>query len=64
MKKRAKQNSVNCSPTGLIYGLGFIGAAIYNISVATGFWNGVFGFLKSFVWPATLIYELMKYLGM
>jgi len=48
---------------GAVYGLGFIGAAIYYIYNATGFWMGVLGFLKAMVWPAFLIYELMKFLG-
>jgi len=47
-----------------IYGLGFIGAAVYYISTATGFWNGVLGFLKAVVWPAFVVYGLMKFLGM
>jgi len=47
-----------------VYGLGFIGAAVYFISQATGFWMGVLGFLKALVWPAFLIYEALKYLGM
>jgi len=50
-------------PAGAVYGLGFIGAAIYFISQATGFWMGVLGFLKAIVWPAFLVYELFKYLG-
>ncbi len=49
---------------GAIYGLGFIGAAIYYISTATGFWMGVLGFLKALVWPAFLVYGLLKFLGM
>jgi len=32
-----------------VYGLGLIGAAIYYISTATGFWVGVLGFLKAIV---------------
>jgi hypothetical protein len=46
-----------------VYGLGFIGAAIYFISQATGFWIGVLGFLKAIVWPAFLVYEALKQLG-
>lgn len=49
---------------GGIYFLGALGAAIYNISIATGFWIGVLGVLKALVWPAFLVFELMKYLGM
>lgn len=45
---------------GAVYGLGFIGAAVYFISNATGFWNGVLGFLKAIVWPAFLVYEMLK----
>ena len=47
-----------------VYGLGFIAAAIYYISTATTFWMGVVGFLKAIVWPAFLVYEALKYLGM
>lgn len=52
------------SASGAIYGLGLIGAAVYFISTATTFWMGVLGFLKALVWPAFLVYELMKYLKM
>jgi hypothetical protein len=52
------------APAGAIYGLGFIGAAVYFISNATGFWMGVLGFLKALVWPAFLVYEAMKQMGM
>lgn len=47
-----------------VYGLGFIGAAIYFISGATGFWMGVLGFLKAIVWPAFFVYEIFKYLAL
>ncbi len=51
------------SGSGAIYGLGFIGALIYYISTATTFWLGVLGFLKALVWPAFLVYELLKFLN-
>ena len=44
---------------GGIYCLGFIGAAIYYIQTATGFWSGVLGVLKALVWPAFLVYKLL-----
>lgn len=56
MKKEIKQHA----PNNTVYGLGFIGAAIYYISIATGFWAGVLGFLKAVVWPAFLVYEALK----
>jgi len=45
-----------------VYGLGFIGAAVYFIQHASGFWMGVLGILKAVVWPALLLYKLLEYL--
>jgi hypothetical protein len=60
--KTKKCMSSPCSPSGAVYGLGFIGAVIYFFSTATGFWVGVLGLLKALVWPAILVYELFKFL--
>ncbi len=59
MSKDVKCNA----PASAVYGVGIIGAAIYFISVATGFWVGVLGILKALVWPAFLVYEALKALG-
>ncbi len=55
------KNNTN-APSGIIYGLGLIGAAIYFIAQATTFWMGVLGFLKAIIWPVFLVYEMFKYL--
>ena len=47
-----------------VYGLGFLGAAIYYIATASGFWMGVLGVLKAIVWPAIFVYEGFKALGL
>jgi hypothetical protein len=60
---RCKHTIVDSCKGGAIYGLGFVGAAVYYISTATSFWMGVLGFLKAIVWPAFLIYNLLKFLG-
>jgi len=58
------KNKIHCHTSGgAVYGLGFIGALVYYISHATGFWMGVLGFLKALVWPAFLVYEALRYLG-
>jgi hypothetical protein len=44
---------------GFAYFLGFLGAAIYYIQTATGFWAGVLGVLKAIVWPAFLVHKLL-----
>lgn len=47
-----------------VYGMGLIGAVIYFIQHATGFWMGVLGILKAIVWPAILVYKALEYTGM
>ncbi len=59
MKKEINRHA----SSGAVYGLGFIGAAVYFISQATSFWMGVLGFVKAIVWPAILVYEALKNLG-
>ncbi|MEV6965348.1 hypothetical protein AB0M47_09550 [Hamadaea sp. NPDC051192] len=49
--------------TGGGYFLGFIGAAIYYIQQSDGFWEGVVGVLKALVWPAFLVYEVLKFVS-
>lgn len=58
-KELCKQPPVSSA----VYGLGFIGALIYFISHATGFWIGLFGVFKALVWPAFLVYEALKAIG-
>lgn len=62
-KAECMKNKIDCHPKGAVYGLGFIGAAVYFISTATTFWVGVLGILKAIVWPALLIYEAFKFLA-
>ncbi len=58
-----RKNHVNDNGmVGGIYGMAFIGAAIYFIQHATTFWIGVFGFFKALVWPALLIYKMLEFL--
>ncbi|MDY0054187.1 MAG: hypothetical protein ACK5MH_07885 [Bacteroidales bacterium] len=63
-KCKKSGNANNAASCGGFYGLGLIGAAVYYISTAVGFGAGVIGFLKALVWPAFLVYELMKFLKM
>lgn len=49
---------------GAVYGLGMIGALVYYLSTAASFWLGVLGILKAIVWPAFVVFELMKFLHM
>lgn len=44
---------------GGAYFLGFIGALVYYLQTASGFWNVVLAILKSIVWPAFAVYHLL-----
>ncbi len=54
----------NNAGSGAVYGLGFIGAAIYYLQHATTFPEGVLGILKAIVWPAMLVYKALGFLKM
>jgi hypothetical protein len=55
-----KKNVQNSGAGGAVYGMGFIGAAVYFIAAATSFWGGVLGFLKAIVWPAFLVFDVFN----
>jgi hypothetical protein len=60
--KKGKK-AANEGAAGLIYSLGVIGALIYFISSAVSFWDGFIGIFQALLWPAFLVYELLKHLG-
>ena len=43
-----------------VYGLGLIGALIYFIQNADGFWVGVLGVLQAIIWPVIVVYKLLE----
>jgi hypothetical protein len=47
---------------GAVYALGIIGAVIYYMQHAGTFWLGILAILKALVWPAFLVYDLLKFL--
>lgn len=46
-----------------VYGLGLIGAMVYYLQNANGYWLAILAILKAFVWPAFAVYDLLKFLG-
>jgi hypothetical protein len=49
--------------SGVAYFLGLIGAMIYFIQASDGFWEGVLGVLKAFVWPVFFVYEVLQFVS-
>jgi hypothetical protein len=48
---------------GFAYLLGFIGALVYFVQTSDGFWPTVLGVLQAFVWPAFLVYDVLKFVA-
>jgi hypothetical protein len=60
LKKQTKKYGnieIKTKSFGNLYFFGFIGAAVFFVTHADGFWDGVLGFLKAIVWPAFLVYQ-------
>ena len=55
-------NKYHSGGASAVYGLGFVGAAIYFIGHAATFWLGVLGFFKALVWPAYIVYYALQIL--
>ncbi len=49
---------------GFTYFLGVIGASVYYIQQATGFWEGVLGIVKALFWPGMMVYRAMELMMM
>ena len=61
---KSKRNVQAVAPQpGPVYFFGGLGALIYYLQIAHGFWAVVLAFLKSLVWPAFLAHDLLKFLG-
>jgi hypothetical protein len=61
---RKSQTGYRRGASDAVYGFGLIGAWVYYLTHATTFWMGVLGILKGIIWPAMLVYELLKFLNM
>lgn len=61
---RKNRNGYKGGSSDAVYGFGVIGAWIFYLGHAATFWTGVLGLLKGIVWPAILVYELLKYFNM
>jgi hypothetical protein len=48
---------------GAVYGLGLVGAAVYYFQQASDFWSYVLALPKAILWPAFVIYHLLKHLA-
>lgn len=62
MKERIAAAQSSSKSFGGTYFLAMIGSAVYFLQQVDGFWNNLLALLKALVWPAFLIFYLLKYL--
>ncbi len=63
MTASSRSANAGASGGGAVYGLGFIGAFIYYWQASEpGVWNHLGGILEAIVWPAFVVYDLLRHL--
>lgn len=50
-------------PIGFVLLLAFVGALVHFLQHATGFWGVVLAILDAAVWPAILVFHVLRVLG-
>lgn len=62
MKNHAKVVADN-GQFGFILFVAYIGAAVYFVQQANGFWEVILALLKAIVWPGFVLYHVLRALG-
>ena len=57
--RRSRQDGA-AAGGGAVYGIGMIGALVYFLQTAVSGWDYVLALPKAIVWPALLVYKLLK----
>jgi hypothetical protein len=47
---------------GAVYGLGLIGALVFYWQQADGFWLHLWAIVEAFLWPAFVVYDLLRHI--
>lgn len=59
-----KKNVTCHAGSGALYGTGVIGALIYYLQNSTSIMDAIVGIIKSFFWPAVLVYKALELLSL
>jgi hypothetical protein len=62
--RQGRKGMVDNGMLGGIYGMAFIGGAVYYIQHAETFWAGALGIIKALFWPGVLMYKVLELLKM
>lgn len=59
MSNKRMKVDANSGQLGFVFFISYVGALVYFIDTANGFWEVVFAFLQAIVWPAYLVYNAL-----
>jgi hypothetical protein len=59
-KARRSRQGGPAAGGGAVYGIGLIGALVYFLQAAESGWDYLLALPKAIVWPALLVYKLLK----
>jgi hypothetical protein len=62
-KTRKYKNLASGGGGDMVYCLGIIGSAVFYVQQATGFWEVILALAKALVWPAFVVYDILKYIS-
>lgn len=60
--KRVKVDS-GAGQLGFIFFICYVGAVVYFLDKADGFWEVIFAFIQAIVWPAFVVYHALTAFG-
>ena len=63
MKDRRVKVDANSGQLGFVFFISYVGALVYFVDNADGFWEVVFAFFQAIVWPAFLVYHALGSFG-
>ena len=60
-RKNIKKVIVKGNDSAPVYFFGGVGAAVFYIQQAEGFWAVIWAIIKVFIWPVFFVYDVLKY---
>lgn len=61
IREYRKTRRTQAGPSSAVYSMGLFGAAFYFFPHAVGLSGFVLAFLKTLIWPALLVYQLLSF---
>ena len=61
--KNNSKNAANQAPAGFVLFMAWVGALFYFVGQVDGLWNIIVAFFQACVWPAYIIYNVLRLLN-